>query len=59
MKNSILFALALALSPFAGTAQGNLLIDVGQISLLPNQAGQTVNVLRLLGRARHHPRPQF
>lgn len=41
MRNSILFALALAL--VAGTAQGNLLIDVGQISLLPNQAGQKVN----------------
>jgi hypothetical protein len=42
MRNSILFALALAL--VADTAQGNLLIDVGQISLLPNQAGQKVNV---------------
>jgi hypothetical protein len=37
-------ASALALALVSGTAQGNLLIDVGQISLLPNQAGQTVNV---------------
>ncbi|HTM56212.1 MAG TPA: hypothetical protein VL175_19440 [Pirellulales bacterium] len=42
MRNSILFALALAL--VAGTAQGDMLIDVGQIPLLPNQAGQKVNV---------------
>jgi len=42
MRNSILVALALAL--VAGTAQGNLLIEVGQIPLLPNQAGQKVNV---------------
>jgi hypothetical protein len=44
MRFFIVFASAIALALVAGTAQGNLLIDVGQISLLPNQAGQTVNV---------------
>src|SRR4051794_9320928 len=42
MRFSIVVASALAL--VAATAQADMVITVGQISLLPNQAGQTVNV---------------
>jgi hypothetical protein len=44
MRNSILVALALALSPLATTAEANFFIDVGDHLLLPNQAGQTISI---------------
>src|SRR4051794_24651290 len=45
MRNSILVALALALSPLVASAQpSNLFIDVGDHLLLPNQPGQTVPI---------------